>query len=136
MSAELNDELRLASDDAFYIEAVAAGFAHRDDLYGKHHHDRLLRIAEKLKTPRRPPASSERVADLLDEMRAFINLLKGAALLGKDVFTDERCRHIFEECVRLNGLYLGLAAPARGDVLASDQIKEPASASLKESDHG
>lgn len=33
--------------------------------------------------------------------------------------------------VKAHGVY-----PARGDVLATSQIKEPASASLKESDHG
>lgn len=58
---------------------------------------------------------------LLDEMRAFINLLKGAALLGPETFTPERCRHIFEECVRLNGRYLELDAAAAPQPPASVQ---------------
>jgi len=44
---------------------------------------------------------------LLDEMRAFINLIKGAALYGGPAsFTAQRCEQMFAECARLNALYL------------------------------
>lgn len=48
--------------------------------------------------------------DLLAQMRAYVNLIKGAALQGPSFFTEERCRNLFEECVRLNGAYLSLPA--------------------------
>ncbi len=55
------------------------------------------------------PAGGGEGQTLLDEMRAFINLIKGAALQGEGFFTTERRKQMFEECVRLNELYL--AAP-------------------------
>jgi hypothetical protein len=64
-------------------------------------------LAAQPTTPAPGPVAQ---GELLDEMRAFVNLMKGAALEGEEFFSAPRCKQIFEECVRLNGKYLNLPA--------------------------
>ncbi len=73
----------------------------------------------------RPPASSERVA-LTTERLHEIHALHATANANHGLAWHDFARAI--EAAH------GIPAPARGDVLASGQIKEPASESLKESD--
>lgn len=56
--------LQLASDDALYIRTIAANHAARQDMDGKRHYDRLLRIADKL-AARSKPEGAEKNQDHL-----------------------------------------------------------------------
>lgn len=60
--------------------------------------------------------------DLFSQMRAYVNLIKGAAMQGPSFFTEGRCGDMFNECVRLNRAYLDLPATAPDGGVTDEQI--------------